>query len=109
MRKQRSKQKPGPSRPRGDASRLTVTLPAEFGIEGAAALHALLAPYVTASGRVVLDAPEPSRTHMAALQVLAAFFRTRAQAGGITAWHEPPATLRTNAAQLGLESVLGLL
>lgn len=110
MRKQRSKQKPGKSRSRREAPQaLTVALPAEFGIEGAAALHARLAPHVTATGRVVLEAPAPTRTHMAALQVLAAFFNTRAEAGFTTGWREPPATLRTCAARLGLESVLGLL
>lgn len=109
MRKQRSKQNARSSRSGGDAPRArTVALPAEFGIEGAAALHQRLAPHVAAAGCIELLAPALPRVHSAALQVLAAFFQTRAEAGRATAWREPPAALRSSAAQLGLESVLGL-
>lgn len=86
----------------------TVILPAGFGIQGAAALHARLAPHVAVDEPVELKVPAPSQVHTAALQVLAAFFRTRADAGRSTAWREPPAVLRASAARIGLEGVLGL-
>ncbi|MGQ0587635.1 MAG: STAS domain-containing protein [Gammaproteobacteria bacterium] len=103
------KQKSRASRSGGDAPRpCTVALPAELSIEAAAALHARLAPHVADPAQVVLDAAALLRVHTASLQVLAAFFRTRAESGRATAWRQPPATLRASALQLGIASVLGL-
>jgi hypothetical protein len=95
MRKQRSKVR-------------KVSLPSRFGIEAAAELHARLAPHVAARGPVELEVAAPARVHTAALQVLAAFFRTRTEAGRVTRWRNPPAVLRDSASQLGLDAVLGL-
>jgi len=85
-----------------------VTLPATLGIEQAAALHALLAPAVGQPAAVTLAAADIERLHTATLQVLAAFVRTRRDAGRSTAWQGPSLALRQAAARLGLESVLGL-
>lgn len=85
-----------------------VRLPAELGIEGAGALYALLAPHLARPGPVTLEAPEVARLHAAALQVLAAFVRTRADAGAATEWHRVAAALREGAARLGLDGLLGL-
>ena len=85
-----------------------ITLPAELGIENAAQLHALLAPHLARREPVVLEVPDVARLHTAALQVLAAFARTRADAGCLTEWHQPAAPLREGAARLGLEALLGL-
>jgi hypothetical protein len=95
MRKQRSKVR-------------KVSLPSRFGIEAAADLHARLAPHVDAREPVEIEVAAPDRVHTAALQVLAAFFRTRADAGRATRWRDPPAIVRDSATQLGLETALGL-
>jgi hypothetical protein len=106
MRKQKPKQlRPG----KGANTRTrTVTLPARFGIEEAAELHARLAPHLEAREPVEIEVVAPERVHTAALQVLAAFFRTRADAGRATRWRNPPAVVRDSATQLGLETALGL-
>jgi hypothetical protein len=112
MRTQRSKHsrgKPRPDRRQRDAAPpRTVALPPEFGIEAAAALHRLLSMHVAATELVVLETPTVKGMHTAALQVLAAFVRTRAETGRATAWRNPPDDLRLSAARLGLEDALGL-
>ena len=85
-----------------------LNLPADLGIEKAAELHALLAPYVDAPGPVALAASGVSRLHTAGLQVLAAFVRTRAAAGRATVLQDPSTELRGAAARLGLAAHLGL-
>jgi hypothetical protein len=85
-----------------------VALPQELGIEGVAALHARLAPVLTRPEPVVLEAMEVARLHTAALQLLAAFVRTRTDRGFVTEWHHPSSALQEGATRLGLESLLGL-
>jgi anti-anti-sigma regulatory factor len=87
---------------------MTFTLPADLGIEHAAALHATLAPLLATTEPVVLVAHDVCRLHTASLQVLAAFVRDRAAAGGPTLWRNPPAVMRESVSRLGLEAVLGL-
>lgn len=84
-----------------------VALPAELEIAQASALHALLLPHLEAPA-LRLSAAAVDRVHTAGLQVLAAFVRTRGQAGRATAWHEPSAPLCRAAATLGLSALLGL-
>lgn len=83
-------------------------LPAELGIENAAALRALLAPRLADEGVVVLAAAGVARLHTAGLQVLAAFVSSRAAAGRGTVLDNPSAELRSAAARLGLVPLLGL-
>jgi hypothetical protein len=87
---------------------MEFTLPADLGIEHAGALHATLAPLLATFEPVALVAPGVSRLHTASLQVLAAFVRDRAAAGGLTTWREPSALLRECAIRAGLDGPLGL-
>jgi STAS domain len=87
---------------------LAFTLPSDLGIEHATALHATLAPLLATTEPVALVARDVRRLHTASLQVLAAFVRDRAAAGGPTLWRDPPALLSESAVRLGLDTVLGL-
>jgi hypothetical protein len=87
---------------------MEFTLPADLGIEHAATLHATLAPLLATLEPVSLAAHDVRRLHTASLQVLVAFVRERAAAGGPTTWRDPPALLRENAIRAGLDAALGL-
>jgi hypothetical protein len=98
------------SRPKGPMplGGMEFTLPADLGIEHAATLHTTLAPLLATIEPVALAAHEVSRLHTASLQVLAAFVRERAAAGGPTTWREPSSLLRESAIRAGLDAALGL-
>ena len=87
---------------------MAFTLPADLGIEHAAALHTTLSPLLATTAPVELVARDVSRVHTASLQVLAAFVRERTSAGGPTTWRDAPALLRESAMQIGLAAALGL-
>lgn len=93
---------PAPST--GDA----LSLPADLGIENAAALKALLAARYDDEGSVTVGAAAVTRLHAAGLQLLAAFFHGRAANGRATALESPSAELRAAASRLGLGPLLGL-
>lgn len=85
-----------------------LSLPADLGIEDAAALKALLAPRYDDEAAVTVGAAAVTRLHAAGLQVLAAFFHGRAANGRVTELESPSAELRAAAARLGLGPLLGL-
>lgn len=84
-----------------------LELPASLDIQHAAALHAQLAPELSAAS-LSLSAAAVDRVHTAGLQVLAAFVQTRSRAGQATVWQSPSASLRQAAARLGISALLGL-
>jgi anti-anti-sigma regulatory factor len=85
-----------------------LSLPADLGVENAAALKALLAARYDDEAAVTVGASAVTRLHAAGLQVLAAFFHGRAANGRATALDSPSAELRAAAARLGLGPLLGL-
>jgi hypothetical protein len=87
---------------------MEFTLPADLGIEHAAALHQTLSPLLATLEPVALVASGVSRLHTASLQVLAAFVRERAAAGYATNWRNPAGALLAAARQLGLSAALAL-
>ena len=86
----------------------TVTLSPEWGIEASETLKAALAPHLDDVGEVVLAAAEAGRVHSASLQLLAAFVRTRRQAGRATRIAPCADAVRDAAVSLGLAAELGL-
>lgn len=87
---------------------MEFTLPADLGIEHSTALHATLAPLLATTEPVALVAHHVRRLHTASLQVLVAFVRDRASAGGQTTWRQPSPLLRESAIRSGLDAALGL-
>ena len=85
-----------------------VTLSPEWGIEASADLQAALAPHVETADEVVLAAPEAGRVHSATLQLIAAFVRTRRDAGRATRIDPCADGVRAAATSLGLAAELGL-
>lgn len=85
----------------------TVPLGEDLGIETCAELKERLAPFLSQQD-VVLDGGSVQRVHTAALQVLCAFFRTRADAGQHTRLDDCSDALRDAARLLGLSASLGL-
>lgn len=84
-----------------------VTLHSDLGIEHSSALKDALAPHLAAEeGRV--DGSAVERVHAASLQVLTAWWRDREAAGLQTGWSACSERLRSAAASLGLDTVLGL-
>lgn len=86
----------------------TVELGPEWGIEASVDLKAALASHLDAADEVVLAAPQAGRVHSASIQLLAAFVRTRRQAGRATRIAPCADALRDAAVSLGLASELGL-
>jgi anti-anti-sigma regulatory factor len=85
----------------------TVPLGDDLGIETSAELKERLAPFLSQQD-VVLDGGSVRRVHTAALQVLCAFFRSRADAGHQTSLEGCSDVLRDAARLLGLSASLGL-
>ncbi len=86
----------------------TVEPSAEWGIEAAEDLKALLAPHLEASDEVVVAVPDARRVHTATLQLLVAFVRDRAATGRATRIAPCADALRDAATVLGLAGTLGL-
>lgn len=86
-----------------------ISLGAELGIEEASALHRQLLGAVDEPRPVELQAREVRAVHTAALELFCLFCRDRRAAGRETRWEEPSETLRSAAALLGMNSLLGLL
>jgi ABC-type transporter Mla MlaB component len=85
-----------------------LALPADLGIEHAAALKALLLPVAAQAVTVRIDGAAVSRLHAAPLQLLAAFWRDRRDRGLATDWVQASTSLREAAATLGLAGLLNL-
>lgn len=85
-----------------------VMLPDALGIEQAAALKCTLLEVVSMPQAVTLDGSAVREVHTAPLELLGLFWRERAQLGCKTRWQSPSAVLCEAAAQLGLNSLLGL-
>jgi ABC-type transporter Mla MlaB component len=85
-----------------------VVLPADLGIEHAAALKSQLLQAVTRAGPLQIDGAAVSRVHAAALQLLAALCRDRRDSGLTTDWSQASETLRAAATTLGLNDLLEL-
>ena len=85
-----------------------VALGEDLGIETAADLMHTLSPLVAQPEPLVLDAGEVRRVHTAAMQVLCAFFRSRAEHGRSTELASCSEPLRDAARLLGLGGTLGL-
>lgn len=86
----------------------TVTLPAELGIEQAAAWRDRLLKHVDDAGVVTLDGRDVSQIHTAALQLFCMFCHDRRTAGRDTRWKQPSEALRSAAALLGVTTLLQL-
>lgn len=86
----------------------TVALSPEWGIEASESLKATLATHLETADEVVLAAGEAGRVHSASVQVLAAFVRTRRQAGHTTRIAPCAPAVRDAAVSLGLAAELGL-
>ena len=86
----------------------TVSLPGDLGIEQAAALKALLMPVAAEAAPVLIDGAAVERLHASALQMLAAVFRDRRDAGLQTGWSQASAALTAATATLGLSEILSL-
>ena len=86
----------------------TVALSPEWGIEASESLKATLSTHLDTADEVVLAAGEAGRVHSASIQVLAAFVRTRRQAGRTTRIAPCAAAVRDAAVSLGLAAELGL-
>ncbi|HEX6833384.1 MAG TPA: STAS domain-containing protein [Rudaea sp.] len=85
----------------------TLTIGPGFGIEEAADLRERLKKPARSKKPVTLTCASIDRLHTAALQVLCAFVRDRAQARGDTRI-DAPDELRAAAALLGIADTLGL-
>ncbi len=85
----------------------TLSIGPGLGIENASDLHARLLKPARSKNPVTLAAAQIDRLHSAAIQVLCAFVRDRAEAKGTT--HiDAPEELRNAAALLGVATLLGL-
>lgn len=84
-----------------------IHIGAQLGIESVAALREDLLPHLRTKRAVTVGIERIDRLHSAALQVLCAFVRDRAQAKGSTRI-EAPAELRDAARLLGVADALGL-
>lgn len=87
----------------------TVVLPAELGIEKAAAWRSRLLQAVDSEGAVTLDARDVAQVHTAALQLFCMFCQDRRRAGRDTRWQEPSEALRAAAQLLGVTTLLQLV
>ncbi|MBO9716837.1 MAG: STAS domain-containing protein [Pseudoxanthomonas sp.] len=85
----------------------TVSLGEDLGIEASADLKQRLAAHLEAPA-VALDGGAVRRVHTAAMQVLCAFFRSRAEQGRSTELVACSDALRDAARLLGLAGPLGL-
>ena len=85
-----------------------IRLPADVGIDQAAALHAELAPLLAQAAPVRIDASEVQRIHGAALQLFCLFCRDRRASGGVVEFLRPSTSLRQAAALLGASTLLQL-
>lgn len=85
-----------------------LALPAELGIEHAAALKALLLPLVAEPATLRIDGGAVGRLHAASMQLLAAFWRDRRDRGLNTRWTRTSSILHEAAATLGLDDLLNL-
>lgn len=85
----------------------TVSLGEDLGIEASADLKQLLSAHLE-DPAVALDGGGVRRVHTAAMQVLCAFVRTRAELGRSTELATCSDTLRDAARLLGLSAQLGL-
>jgi anti-anti-sigma regulatory factor len=86
----------------------SLVLPADLGIEHAAAFKSLLLPVVAQAAPLQLDGAAVGRLHAAALQLLAALCRDRRDGGLATHWSQVSETLRAAATTLGLNDSLEL-
>ncbi|NKF21715.1 STAS domain-containing protein [Solimonas marina] len=85
---------------------VVLQLPADLGIESVAALKQTLAAQLDAAS-LTIDATAASRLHAAALQLLAAFCRSRKDAGHATRWSAASASFTDAVRALGLTPMLG--
>ena len=85
-----------------------ISLPAEVGIDSAAAWRLRLLKQVDNPKPVILDARDVAQVHTAALQLFCMFCHDRRAAGRDTHWKEPSAALRSAAALLGVTTLLQL-
>ena len=85
----------------------TVSLGEDLGIEASADLKARLAAHLD-DPAVALDGGAVRRVHTAAMQVLCAFYRSRAEHGRSTELASCSEPLRDAARLLGLGGTLGL-
>lgn len=86
----------------------TVHLGDDLGIEASTGLKERLAPYLEHAHAVALEAADVRRVHTAGLQVLCAFFASRAGSGHTTELRDCSEALRDAARLLGLGGALGL-
>jgi len=86
----------------------TVHLGDDLGIEASTGLKERLAPFLGSAHAVVLDAADVQRVHTASLQVLYAFFASRAGIGHPTELRGCSEALHDAARLLGLRTALGL-
>ncbi|MDR7192534.1 STAS domain-containing protein [Luteimonas terrae] len=86
----------------------TVHLGDDLGIEASTGLKERLAPYLDRVDAVVLDAADVRRVHTAGMQVLCAFFASRAGIGHPTRLQGSSEQMLDAARLLGLGPVLGL-
>lgn len=85
-----------------------IELGNDLGVERAADLKAQLAAQLDSGRSVVINGAAVERVHGAGLQVLAAFFRDRHNAGRKTRIESPSPTLVDAARVLALTTALGL-
>lgn len=86
----------------------TVHLGDDLGIEASTGLKERLAPYLDRADAVVLDATDVRRVHTAGMQVLCAFFASRAGTGHATQLRGSSEPMLDAARLLGLGAALGL-
>jgi ABC-type transporter Mla MlaB component len=86
----------------------SLDLGSDLGIETAAELKEKLQPALASAGPVVMSGGDVKRVHTAGLQLLAAFARSRQQAGHETRIDPCSDTLRDAAQLLGVAALLGL-
>lgn len=84
-----------------------VTLDNDLGIEHGTTLKQTLANHLDAPRRLV-DASAVGRVHTAGLQLLAAWWRDRSDAGRVTRWAACSPTLRAAIGTLGMNAALDL-
>lgn len=81
---------------------------ADLGIEHCTELKDMLAASVTTATPLSLDGDAVARVHTASLQLLAAWWRARADAARPTQWAGASEALRDATRTLGLDAALGL-
>ncbi len=86
----------------------TVALASEWGIEASEVLKTALEPHLEADDDVVVVIADAGRVHSATVQLLAAFVRTRRDAGRATRITACAETLHNAAIALGLATEIGL-